>query len=93
MVTPAGAEYILNSCGSLLDINGTTNIGTTEAGSLKVYTAGGALVIESDKAMQTAVYSMNGKLIQTINVVAGKNIYSTLPAGTYVVAGVKVIIK
>jgi hypothetical protein len=93
MVTPSGDEYAIGNCGSLLDINGTTGINGTEAGSLKVYTADGALIVESGKAMKAAVYSVSGKLVKTLDVAEGKNVYEGIPAGTYVVAGVKVAIK
>ena len=93
MVTPSGDEYAIGNCGSLLDINGTTGINGTDGNSLKVYTAGGALIVESGKAMKAAVYSINGKLVKTIEVAEGKNVFEGIPAGTYVVAGVKVAIK
>jgi hypothetical protein len=93
MVTPAGTEYVIGNCGSLLDINGTTGIGTTDGNGLKVYTAGGALIVESGKAMKATVYSTSGKLVKTLEVAEGKNVFDGIPAGTYVVAGVKVAIK
>ena len=92
-VTTEGVEVAINGCGSVIDINGTTGIGTVDGDELKVYTASGALVVESAKAMQIAVYSLNGRLVETLNVAAGKNVYDTLPAGTYVVGNSKVIIK
>lgn len=92
VVTTDGQEMAINGCGSLIDINGTTGINAVDGAALKVYSAAGALVIESDKAFDASVYSINGKLVDVLNVATGKNIY-TLPAGTYVVGGVKVIIK
>ena len=92
VVTADGIETAIGCCGSIVDINGTTSINSLDAADVKIYTAGEALVIESSNAFKASVYSLNGKLVEVLNVAAGKNIY-TLPAGTYVVGGVKVIIK
>jgi hypothetical protein len=93
MATASGVETVISGCGSTIAINGTTGINDTEAGSLKVYAADGALVVESGMAINAAVYSVSGKLVKTIEVAEGKNVYEGIPAGTYVVAGVKVAIK
>ena len=93
VVTTDGVETAIGGCGSVIDINGTTGIASTDSDEFKVYTASGALVVESGKAMQISVYSLNGRLVETLNVTAGKNIFDALPAGTYVVGNSKVIIK
>ena len=93
MVTAAGVENAISGCGSVIDINGTTGISTVDGATIKVYSADGALVVESDKDIQLSVYTVNGRLVKVLNVVTGKNVYEALPAGVYVANGVKVIIK
>ena len=93
MVTAAGVENAISGCGSTIDINGTTGISTVDGATIKVYSADGALVVESDKEIQLSIYAANGRLVKVLDVVAGKNIYEALPAGVYVANGAKVIIK
>ena len=93
MVTSGGVENAINGCGSIVDINGTTGIATTDSGMFRVYASDGALVVESGKEMQLPVYSANGRLVKMLDVAAGKNVYDALPAGVYVANGIKVILK
>ncbi len=93
MATADGVENAIKGCGSIIDINGTTGIGSIDGNMFKVYMADGALVVESGKAMQLPVYSLNGRLLKVLDVAAGKNTFEALPAGVYVVNGVKVVIK
>ena len=90
MATADGIENTINGCGSTIDINGTTGIGSIDGNIFKVYMADGSLVVESGKAMQLPVYSLNGRLLKVLDIAAGKNTFEALPAGVYVVNGVKV---
>ena len=92
MITDEGVGSVINGCGSLIDINGTTGIGDTDSDALSVYGTDGAAIIESGKAFTASVYTAGGRLVQTVDVAEGKNRIA-LPAGTYIVAGVKVIVK
>ena len=93
MVTADGVETAIGGCGTTIDGNGTTGVNTIDSNMFKVYTANGALVIESGKDMQLSLYSANGRLLEVLDVVAGKNIFDALPVGVYVVNGVKIVIK
>ena len=88
-----GCETLFEDCSSLLDINGVTGIGHMADGGVKVYTVNGVLTIECSKRMQIAVYSVNGSLFRMLSLAEGKNICNTIPAGTYIVAGVTVAVN
>ncbi len=91
--SPDGNETLLEDCCSLLDISGVTGIGRTVDDALRVYTVDGVLAIECSKPMQMAVYSVNGTLFKMLSLAEGKNICNTIPAGTYIVSGVTVVVN
>ena len=92
MAQPDGNETLLEDCNSLIDINGLTGINHVADGRIKVYTVNGVLVVDASKSMQVAVYSANGSLVEMLSLVKGKNVCSNIPAGTYVVGGVTVVV-
>ena len=53
---------------------------------------GNDLVIYSDKAVEIEVYGIEGRLVKTISLVAGRNAISGIERGIYVIAGHKVVI-
>ena len=59
MATAEGVETAIGGCGTIIDGNGTTGIDAIDGNMFKVYTADGALVVESGKDMQLPVYSIN----------------------------------
>jgi len=93
MATADGVETAISGCGTIIDINGTTGIDVIDGKMFKAYTTNGALVIESGKEMQLPIYSVNGRLVKMLDVTAGKNVYDTFPAGTYIIKGIKVVVK
>lgn len=68
---------------------GISNIDATTEG-VSVTTDGGNLVIYSDKAVDAAVYYVDGRLVGTITLNPGRNVITELPRGIYIVAGYKV---
>lgn len=68
---------------------GISNIDATTEG-VSVTTDGGNLVIYSDKAVDAAVYYVDGRLVGTITLNPGRNVITELPRGIYIVAGHKV---
>jgi uncharacterized repeat protein (TIGR02543 family) len=93
MATAEGVEMAVSGCGSNIDINGTTGIGSIDAAMFKAYAEDGTLVVESGKEMQLSVYAANGRLVKIIDVTVGKNKFYNFAEGVYVINGVKVIIK
>lgn len=68
---------------------GISDIDATTEG-VSVTTDGGNLVIYSDKAVDAAVYYVDGRLVGTITLNPGRNVITELPRGIYIVAGYKV---
>lgn len=68
---------------------GISDIDATVEG-VSVATDGGSLVIYSDKAVDAAVYYVDGRLVGTIALNPGRNVITDLPRGIYIVAGYKV---
>lgn len=68
---------------------GISDIDATVEG-VSVATDGGNLVIYSDKAVDAAVYYVDGRLVGTITLTPGRNVITDLPRGIYIVAGYKV---
>jgi hypothetical protein len=73
--------------------NGTTGITGTQADGIKIYTSEGALVVESSVETTLPLYSTDGRLVERLQIAAGKNIFNTLEKGLYIVNGKKVTIK
>jgi hypothetical protein len=93
MADAEGNETAIGGCGSTIDINGTTGITGTQADGIKIYTSEGALVVESSVETTLPLYSTDGRLVERLQIAAGKNIFNTLEKGLYIVNGKKVTIK
>ena len=65
----------------LLDATGVESVTTAQA---KIYAYEQQLIIEAPEAGEAYVVAMNGTM-RTLNVAAGKNVFTDLPAGIYVV--------
>ena len=88
-----GNETAIGGCGSTIDINGTTGITGTQADGIKIYTSEGALVVKSSVETTLPLYSTDGRLVERLQIAAGKNIFNTLEKGLYIINGKKVTIK
>ena len=93
MADAEGNETAIGGCGSTIDINGTTGITGTQADGIKIYTSEGALVVESSVETTLPLYSTDGRLVERLQIAAGKNTFNTLEKGLYIVNGKKVTIK
>jgi hypothetical protein len=93
MADAEGNETAIGGCGSTIDINGTTGITGTQADGIKIYTSEGALVVESSVETTLPLYSTDGRLVERLQIAAGKNIFNTLEKGLYIINGKKVTIK
>ena len=93
MTDAEGRETSIGECSSTIDINGTTAVPGTEADALRIYTAGGTLIVESDRATTLPVYSTDGRLAETLHIAAGKNLFNSLGKGVYIISRTKTIIK
>ncbi|MBQ3120990.1 MAG: hypothetical protein IJC08_00105, partial [Bacteroidaceae bacterium] len=93
MANADGYETAIGGCNSTIDINGTTGITGTDAAGLKIYTSDGALIVESSEETTLAVYSVDGRLVERLQIAKGKNIFDTLEEGLYIIGGAKINIK
>lgn len=73
------------------DLSGIKDIATPTAG-LSITRNGNMLVINSDRACEIKVYDLNGILVKVLHLSAGTNTIDSLPAGIYILNGVKTII-
>lgn len=80
-------EYSLNAAQG-----NTTGIDLLEAGT-KVYAYGSNIVVESDGEMKMDVYTATGLLYKTLDVKAGRNVFSDNAPGIYIVGNKKINIK
>lgn len=53
----------------------------------------GELVVGSDKSEQLAVFGIDGRMVSRESVEAGVEKHITLPAGVYIVKGMKVVVR
>ncbi|MDE6333937.1 MAG: T9SS type A sorting domain-containing protein, partial [Muribaculaceae bacterium] len=73
------------------DLSGIKDIATPTAG-LSITRNGNMLVINSDRACEIKVYDLNGILVKVLHLSAGTNTIDSLPAGIYILNGVKTIL-
>lgn len=90
--SPSFAPAMYSIGGSGGDITALEKILLKEDKSLKIYTQGNTLYIETDKSRLISIYGANGILIRSVNVHEGENAINNLPAGIYFLEGKKVII-
>lgn len=90
--SPSFAPAMYSIGGSGGDITALEKILLKEDKSLKIYTQGNTLYIETDKSRLISIYGANGILIRSVNMHEGKNAVNNLPAGIYFLEGKKVII-
>ncbi len=81
--TPEGHENFMGN---------TTSIVSPANDELKIYVRNGTLFVESDRELTSHLYNLQGQLVRTLHLHEGTNTYSHLPAGVYVLNGVKVVI-
>ncbi|WP_320970178.1 leucine-rich repeat domain-containing protein [Bacteroides nordii] len=90
--SPSFAPAMYSIGGSGGDITALEKILLKEDKSLKIYTQGNTLYIETDKSRLISIYGGNGIQIRSVNVSEGENAINNLPAGIYFLEGKKVII-
>ncbi len=81
--TPEGHENFMD--------NATSIINPTNSGMM-VYARGGTLFVESDEEQTLHLYNLQGQLVKVLHIQKGMNTYANLPAGVYILNGVKVVI-
>ncbi len=81
--TPEGRENFMD--------NATSIINPTNSGMM-VYARGGTLFVESDEEQPLHLYNLQGQLVKVLHIQKGMNTYANLPAGVYILNGVKVVI-
>lgn len=91
--SPSFAPAMYSIGGSGGDITALEKILLKEDKSLKIYTQGNTLYIETDKSRLISIYGADGILIRSVNVHEGENAINNLPAGIYFLEGKKVIIR
>lgn len=64
-----------------------------EDSSLRIYTQGSILYIETDKPRLISIYGVDGIQVRSVNAHEGKNTINNLPGGIYFLEGKKVIIR
>jgi hypothetical protein len=81
MATADGVEKAVSGCGSNIDINGTTGIGSVDAPAFEI-TAGG-IQFTAAEGKAVAIYTAGGALVEKIDSYAGEEI--TLDKGVYII--------
>ena len=61
--------------------------------SLKIYTAGNVLYIDSDRDRSISIYDVTGRIVRIVEVHEGSNTVTGLSSGFYFLEGKKVAIK
>ena len=69
------------------------NIAANEVNGLSAYSVNGALIINTDKAQTVQLYSIEGRMVTTIELTEGENIINGLAKGIYLMKNQKMIIK
>ncbi len=80
--TPEGYENFMDNATSIIN----------PAAGMTVYARGGTLFVESDEAQTLHLYNLQGQLVKVLHLHEGVNTYANLPAGVYILNGVKVVI-
>jgi hypothetical protein len=70
----------------------TTEIENVGTSALSVYGITKAIVIETPEVAVVDIFAIDGKLVQSVSLTAGKSLIS-VPAGIYVVNNSKVTVK
>lgn len=83
---PSEAEVIFDDFSFRKLESITTGIATPADNGLVAWSEGGVLYLGSDRAQTVNVYSLNGVLVNRVNLSAGVNILA-LPAGAYLLQG------
>ena len=82
---------------SIGDENGTvTGIGSAPAADgskLRIYAHGGNILIEAPAATTVSIYSIDGRLVRTVQVKEGVNTVSGLSRGFYIVERQKIVLE
>ena len=90
-VTVTGAEHTIANASITLRAK-TTEIENVGTSALSVYGITKAIVIETPEAAVVDIFAIDGKLVQSVSLTAGKSLIS-VPAGIYVVNNSKVTVK
>ena len=90
-VTVTGAEHTIANTSITLRAK-TTEIENVGTSALSVYGTTKAIVIETPEAAVVDIFAIDGKLVQSVSLTAGKSLIS-VPAGIYVVNNSKVTVK
>ena len=90
-VTVTGAEHTIANASITLRAK-TTEIENVGTSALSVYGITKAIVIETPEAAVVDIFAIDGKLVQSVSLTAGKSLIS-VPAGIYVVNNSKMTVK
>lgn len=66
--------------------------GVTQDKDVEVYAHEGQIVVKNSAPMALKIYDLSGRLVVNTNVTAGQHAWN-VPAGVYIAAGVKVIVR
>lgn len=75
------------------EITGLEEIMKKEEESLKVYTVGNVLYIDSDRDRNIFIYDITGRIVRVVEVCEGSNTVTGLSSGFYFLEGKKIAIK
>lgn len=75
------------------EITGLEEIMKKEDESLKVYTVGNVLYIDSARDRSISIYDVTGRTVRVVEVLEGSNTITDLSSGFYFLEGKKVVIK
>ncbi len=91
--TEAEYSFVLNQHMDLTaKFSPVTGVSGTIADAPKIYTSDGALIVESNIETTLSVYSTDGCLVKRLRVTVGKNRFTGLEKGMYIVNGIKISI-
>lgn len=88
-----GAKYMNISLEPNTDVTGIDDIAAAADSEISLSTASGNLTITANKDAKVSVRNLNGQTVAAMSMAAGTTKSVVVPAGMYIVNGVKVIVK
>ncbi|MDE7418646.1 MAG: chitobiase/beta-hexosaminidase C-terminal domain-containing protein [Muribaculaceae bacterium] len=75
---------------SELTVGDISGVETVVVDGIKVCKEGGEIVVYSDKDITLPVYTMDGRVVRTVNAVAGRNVIGELDSNIYIIGNVRI---
>ncbi|MDE5848876.1 MAG: chitobiase/beta-hexosaminidase C-terminal domain-containing protein [Muribaculaceae bacterium] len=86
----AFADGLFDSEMSELVVTGMDAVETISIDGIKVCKEAGMAVVYSDRAMTISVFTLDGRIVRTVNVAEGRNVIDGLDSGLYLIGNVRI---